>query len=108
MKRIMKKPELARELSKRTGFFIKNMEEVVDSLEEIIVDNFKTATFEEPSEIHLAAGVVIGGKRKPEGEAKDPRNGETIISPEKVIPYATFKNSIRQKLYVRSKKKAKK
>ena len=45
--------------------------------------------------------MVIGGNRVPEREAKDPRTGETIISPEKVIPYAVFKPSVRLKLYER-------
>ena len=108
MNRIMKKPELARALSQKTGFYIMNMEEVVDALGEIILENFQSATYEEPSELHLTAGVVIGGKRVPEHEAVDPRNQETIITPEKVIPYAVFKTSIRQKLYVKKKKKAKK
>jgi hypothetical protein len=53
--------------------------------------------------LHLAPGVVLVGKRKPAGEAKDPRTGETIISPEKVIPSAVFKQSIRLKLYKKPK-----
>jgi hypothetical protein len=43
------------------------------------------------------------GKRKPAGEAKDPRTGDTIVSPEKVIPSAVFKQSIRLKLYKKPK-----
>lgn len=101
MERVMKKQELIDELAERTGFFKTNMKEVVFALEDIILENLQTATFEEDSELHLRHGVIIGGRRVPEGEAKDPRTGEIIISPEKVIPYATFKPSIRQKLYVR-------
>lgn len=101
MERIMKKEALISELSERTGFYKKNMADVVDALADIILENMKTATFKEPSELHLRHGVIIGGRRVPKREAKDPRTGETIMSPEKVIPYATFKPSVRQKLYKR-------
>ena len=103
MERIMKKPELVDELATRTGFFKKNMKEVVDALADIIEEQFQTAEFGADSELHLAPGVVLKGTRKPAGEAKDPRTGEMIISPEKVIPSATFKQSIRLKLYKKPK-----
>jgi nucleoid DNA-binding protein len=90
-------------LAARTGFFKKNMKEVVDALSDIIEEHFQTAELGADSELHLAPGIVLVGKRKPAGEAKDPRTGETILSPEKVIPSATFKQSIRLKLYKKSK-----
>lgn len=103
MKQIMKKDDLAIEIAERSGFFRKNTREMVDILADIIVEHFQTATFEHDSELHLAPGVVLKGTRKPAGEAKDPRTGEVIISPEKVIPSATFKQSIRLKLYKKPK-----
>ena len=99
----MKKEELASELSNRCNFYKKNMRLVVDELANIIIEHFQTAEFDADSELHLAPGVVLVGKRKPEGEAKDPRNGEIIISPEKVIPSAVFKQSLRLKLYKQPK-----
>lgn len=99
----MKKPELIDELAERTGFFKKNMKEVVEALANIIEEHFQTAEFGADSELHLAPGVVLCGERKPEGESIDPRDRSVIISPEKVIPYAVFKQSIRQKLYKKSK-----
>lgn len=99
----MKKEDLVDELSARTGFFKKNMREVADVLADIIIEHFETAEFDADSELHLAPGVVLCGKRKPEQEAKDPRTGEVIITPEKVIPRAVFKQSVRQKLYKQSK-----
>lgn len=111
MERIMKKSELVDELAARTGFFKKNMREVVDALADIVEESFQMAEFDADSELHLAPGVVLCGERKPEGESIDPRNRATIITPEKVIPYAVFKQSIRQKLYTKTnyyKKKNKK
>ena len=103
MERIMKKTELAEELAARTGFYKKNAREFVEALSDIIIEHFQTAEFGADSELHLAPGVVLVGKRKPSGEAKDPRTGEIVISPEKVIPSAVFKQSVRLKLYKKSK-----
>lgn len=103
MERIMKKEELARELASRTGFYIKNMREVVNALNDVIIEHFNTATYDEPSELHIATGVVIGGKRKRACESIDPRNREVIMTPEKVVPYAVFKPSVRLKLYKKPK-----
>jgi len=103
MERIMKKPELIEELSARTGFYKKNMKDVVDALSDIIEEHFLTAEFGADSELHLAPGGLLCGERKPEGESIDTRDRSVIITPEKVIPYAVFKQSIRQKLYKKTK-----
>ena len=103
MERIMKKQELVDELSARTGFYKKNMREVVDALAEIIEESFQMAEFGADSELHLAPGVVLVGTRKPEGVSIDPRDRSEIITPEKVLPSAIFKQSIRQKLYTKTK-----
>ena len=103
MKRIMKKPDIADEVAARTGFYKKNAREFVEVIADIIIEHFDTAEFGADSELHLAPGVVLVGTRKPAGEAKDPRTGETIISPEKVIPSAVFKQSVRLKLYKKPK-----
>jgi hypothetical protein len=113
MERIMKKEELACELADRCGFYKKNMREVTNALADIIIEHFNTATFEEPSELHLAPGLVLVGTRKPEGVSIDPRDRSEIVSPEKVIPSAVFKPSLRLKLYkqpkgYKKKKKTKK
>lgn len=111
MERIMKKPELVEELAARTGFYKKNMKEVVEALADIVIDQMKTATFEEDSEFHIAPGVLICGKRKPQQESIDPRDRSVVTTPEKVVPYAVFKPSVRLKLYKKPKgykKKAKK
>lgn len=103
MERIMKKHELANELAARTGFYKKNMKEVVEALDDIIIEHFSEATFDEPSELHIATGVILGGRRTPERESIDPRNREPITTPEKVVPYAIFKPSVRLKLYKKPK-----
>ena len=99
----MKKQEIIDELASRTNFFKKHIKEIVEAFSDIIIEHFETAEFGADSELHLAPGVVLKGTRKQAGEAKDPRTGEVIISPEKVIPSAVFKQSVRLKLYKKPK-----
>ena len=103
MERIMKIKELADEIAKQTGFYKSNMKDVVDALADIVIEHFSTAEFGKDSELHLAPGIVLVGTRVPKREAKDPRTGEKIISPEKVIPKAVFKQSVRYKLFKKPK-----
>lgn len=108
MERIMKKEGLVSEISARTNFYKTNVREMVEALSDIIQEQFQTAEFGANSELHLAPGVVLVGTRKPEQESIDPRDRSIIITPEKVIPSAVFKQSIRKKLYVQPKRKKKK
>lgn len=108
MERIMKKEDLVNEIAARTNFYKTNVREMVEALSDIIQEQFKTAEFGADSELHLAPGVILVGTRKPEQESIDPRDRSLIITPEKVIPSAVFKQSIRKKLYVQPKKKKKK
>ena len=108
MERIMKKEDLALELAERTGFYKQNTRELVNALADIIIEHFSTAEFGKNSELHLAPGVVLVGTRKSKQESIDPRDRSTIITPEKVIPSAVFKPSIRKKLYVKTKTNKKK
>ena len=98
MERVLKRKQLVDELSERTGFFKKNIDEILSALDDIIVENMSAATKTEPSEVHLSLGFVFGGRYVPKREVRDPRNGETVMTKAKYIPYARFKTSFRQKI----------
>ena len=98
MKRVLKKKDIANELAKRCDFYKYSMEAVVDALEDIIIENMGEATFDEDAKIQLANGLTIGARRFPEREVRDPRNQNKITTPEKVIPFAKFTYTFRQKI----------
>ena len=98
MERVMKRKELVDELAARTGFYKTNINSMLDALDDVIVENMSMATKKEPSELYLSLGFVIGGRYAPKREVKDPRNGETVMTPAKYIPYARFKTSFRKKI----------
>lgn len=99
----MKKDDIVDELASRTNFFKKNIREILEAYSNMVIEHFETAEFGADSEFHIAPGIVLVGTRKHAGEAKDPRTGEKIVNPEKVIPKAIFKQSIRLKLYKKPK-----
>lgn len=98
MERVLKRKQLVDELSARTGFYKHNIDTILDALDDVIVENMSAATKTEPSEIHLSHGFVFGGRYSPKHEVRDPRNGNTVMTPAKYIPYARFKTSFRQKI----------
>ena len=86
------------ELAIRTNFYKKNIDTILDALDEIIVENMSAATKKEPSEIHLSLGFVFGGRYSPKHEVRDPRTGEKVMTPAKYIPYARFSPHFRKKI----------
>lgn len=98
MERVLKRQQLIDILSERTGFYKKNINEILDALDDVIVENMSAATKTEPSEIHLSHGFVFGGRYSPRKKAKDPRDGSEITVPARYIPYAKFKPSFRKKI----------
>lgn len=98
MERVLKRKELVDELSIRTGFYKKNIDAILDALDDVIVENMSAATKKDPSEIHLSHGFVFGGRYSPKHEARDPRTGETVMTPAKYIPYARFSPHFRKKI----------
>lgn len=103
MERVMKRKELVEELAARTDFYKTNINLILDALDDIIVEHMSTATKTQPSELYLSLGFVIGGRYSPKHEVKDPRNGETVVTPAKYIPYARFKPSFRKKINKKKK-----
>lgn len=98
MERVLKRKELVEELALRTNFYKKNIDTILDALDDVIVENMSAATKKEPSEIHLSLGFVFGGRYSPKHEVRDPRTGEKVMTPAKYIPYARFSPNFRKKI----------
>lgn len=98
MKQSMNIRDMIEEISDRTGMYRKYVKEVLTVLEQIILENITSATLDTRSECRFVRGITIGGYVMPEREVRDPRNGETVRSPEKFIPYCRFSQSLRRGL----------
>ena len=95
--RQMTQKDIVDELKERTGFYKMHIRTLLEALDDIIVENMNTATYDEPSEIILFKGWRLGAKRLPDREWREPRGG-TTITPEKLIPYCKLKQSFRQRI----------
>lgn len=98
MERKIDKKDIINELSARTGFYKKNVKVLLDALEDVLLDNMQMATVDEPSEVRLFHGFVIGAKRKPVKKCRDPRTQELVESPEHLNPYTKFKMTFKKKV----------
>lgn len=94
----MTQEDVVEELKARTGFYKKNIRELLEALDSIIVENMNTATYDEPSEIRLFMGWRLGAKRVPERRSYDPRNRNEIVTSEKLIPNCQLKQSFRNRI----------
>ena len=96
--REMTQKDIIDEIKLRTNYNKKDLRVVFKVLDDIIVENMNTATYDEPSEIILFKGWRLGAKRLPDREWREPRNGGTTITPEKLIPYCKLKQSFRARI----------
>lgn len=94
----LQRKDVIKELSERSGFFKKYVELFIDSLEDMLVDKLSKTTFDENVEIQICKGFIVGTERCPEREAKDPRNQNDIIVPEKNMPYAKFTSTFKKRI----------
>ena len=97
MKKKIDQKDIVNEISARTGYYKKHVKAVIDALEDVVLENMQMATLDEPSEAKLFLGFVIGAKRIPEKEVREPRNQDIITIPEHLNPYTRFKITFKNK-----------
>lgn len=94
----LNRKDLARIIAKKCEYSIASVEEMLKAQEDAIEELLAQATGDESIEIKIARGLIIGSKFSPERAAKDPRNQDDIVVPEKVSPYAKFSYTFKQKI----------
>lgn len=94
----LQRKDVIDEIAKRTGFYKIHTEKFIDALEDMLIDILGQATFDEDVEIQLTKGFTVGAERCHERKAKDPRNQNDIVVPEKNVPYAKFTHTFKQKI----------
>ena len=95
---MLKKDEIARELSNRSGYHIKDIKKILAAFDGMFSECLGSASSEENVEIYLSKGLIIGARVVPEHAGKDPRNQNDIIVPAKIIPYAKFSQTFKDKI----------
>lgn len=94
----LQRKEVIDELAAKSGFYKVHTEKFIDALEEMLLDVLKRATFDEDIEIQLTKGFVVGAEKNKAYSAKDPRNQNDVIVPDRITPYAKFTQTFKQKI----------
>ena len=94
----LNRKDLARVIAKKCEYTIASVEEMLKAQEDALEELLSQATEDENIDIKLARGLIIGSKFVPERSAKDPRNQNDIIVPEKISLYAKFSPTLKQKI----------
>lgn len=105
---LITKDTMARDIAERSGFFIKDVKDVLDVMDDLIKEYFSRVSNDEEIVVQLVEGIKVGGKIVESRERVDPRNRNPIVVPDTVKPFTKFSQDFRkyiQKQY--DKKKAK-
>ena len=100
MKRTMTitREEMVRRLSERSGYYMKDVRVLLQSMDEVVFEALCEATLEEEVQIQMVSGIKCGCKIVPLRDRVDPRTQEPITVGETAKPFAKFSQDYRLKL----------
>jgi hypothetical protein len=90
--------QLIRKVAEASGYYQKNVRDVFNVLEDVILECFGEVTDEEPISIRLLPGFCLQGYVVPERERVDPRDGSPIICPPTVKVSAKYSDLFKKKI----------
>lgn len=90
--------DLVRRLSEESGYFQKDVRQVLKSLDKVVLDCFAEVDDDEEVVIQLVEGLKTGIKIVPRRERVNPKNGESIVCKETAKPFARWSTLFRQKI----------
>ena len=89
---------LIKRLAEESGYYQKDIRNVLHCLDEVVLDCFNEATDDEPVSIQLVQGIKVGCSIMPERQRKDPRTQEDIVCAPCCKPNAKFSQEFRLKI----------
>lgn len=85
-------------LSERSGYYKKDVRELLHCMDEVVFEELSKATLEEEVQIQMVSGIKCGCKIIETRQRVDPRNLQPITVGETVKPFAKFSQDYRLKL----------
>ena len=89
---------MVKRLSERSGYYMKDVRALLQSMDEVVFEVLCEATLEEEVQIQMVTGIKCGCKIVPSRDRVDPRTQEPIIVGETAKPFAKFSQDYRLKL----------
>ena len=90
--------EMVKRLSERSGYYMKDVRALLQSMDEVVFEALCEATLEEEVQIQMVSGIKCGCKIVPSRDRVDPRTQEPITVGETAKPFAKFSQDYRIKL----------
>ena len=92
---LVTKDMMARAIAEESGYFIKDIKEVLSVMDKVVFDYFSQVTDDEEVMIQLTQGIKCGCYVVPERQRKNPRTQEDIICAPTVKPKTKFSEDFR-------------
>ena len=92
---LVTKDMMARDIAERSGYFLKDVKEVLSIMDKVVFDYFAQVTDDEEVMIQLTQGIKCGCYVVPERARKNPRTQEDIICAPTVKPKTKFSEDFR-------------
>lgn len=83
--------DFIKQISKATGYSQKNIQEVLDNAESVLIENIKN-----DEEVKILKTISIVPTQKGEKEARNPFTGETIVVPAKRTIKAKISKNLKE------------
>ena len=92
---IVTKDQLARSIAEKSGYFLKDVKEVLSVMDESVREFFAEVTDDEEVMIQLTQGIKCGCYVVPERQRKNPKTQEDIVCAPTVKPKTVFSQDFR-------------
>ena len=102
---IINREQLIKRLAEKSGFYQKDIKNVFQALDEVILECFDEVTDSEDIMVQLVTGIKIGCSVVPPRDRVDPRTYEPIVVGETVKPKTRFSEDFRRIIQERYNKK---
>lgn len=90
--------EMVKRLSERSGYYMKDVRNLLQCMDDIVFEALCEATLDEEVQIQMVTGIKCGCKIVESRERVNPKTQEPIIVGETAKPFAKFSQDYRFKL----------
>ena len=95
---VITREELIKRLSAKSGYFQKDIRNLLQCMDDVVFDAFNEATLEDDIQIQMVVGIKLGCKIVGERERVDPRTQKPITCGETTKPFVKFSQDFRFRL----------
>lgn len=93
---IITKDTMARYLSEKTGYYLKDVRCLLAAMDDFVKDSFANVTEDEEVSIQIVEGCKLTVKVMPERQRKHPQTQEDIVCKAQTKPQARFSKVFRE------------